>query len=75
MSGVDVGTGNKGKASLFFLLSVYAVYAKINSSANSFYIRAVLPISFRIFILRVRGDDYACFSFLIIDSIPVYMIK
>lgn len=47
---------------------MYAVYAKINLSVNSFFIRAVLPISFRIFILRVRGDVYACFSFLIIDS-------
>ena len=50
------------------MLPMYAVYAKINLSVNSFFIRAVLPISFRIFILRVRGDVYACFSFLIIDS-------
>lgn len=63
------------RGSVFFLLPMYAVYAKINLSVNSFFIRAVLPISFRIFILRVRGDVYACFSFLIIDSIPVYMIK
>ena len=50
------------------MLPMYAVYAKINLSVNSFFIRAVLPISFRFFILRVRGDVYACFSFLIIDS-------